>query len=119
MRVSIIAADNKVYIDGAPHDCDTSRLLQEGIHAVQWYGDGYGEIEYAGHKEPNSLFDRLDEFQTYIDKAKPIPTHYDDTQTAEEHAIVVRESNPLTRLGHNKSVWPTLLGPDGKPIPKP
>ena len=119
MRVSIIAADNMVVIDGTAHDCDCSKLLAHGISALQWYG-AEGEIEYVGHKQPNEITDSLENFQEFIDKATPVPTFVDNSKFAEEQAIIKREANPETRLGHfHPTPWPTILGPDGMPVRKP
>lgn len=44
MRVTIIASDSTVYVEGQAEKVDCSSLDEE-IHAIQWY-DGRGEIEY-------------------------------------------------------------------------
>jgi hypothetical protein len=44
MRVSILAEDNTVCVEGYPEKVDCSSL-DEDIHAIQWY-DGRGDIEY-------------------------------------------------------------------------
>lgn len=44
MRVTIIAGDNAVYVEGYAERVDCSSL-DEDIHAIQWY-NGRGEIEY-------------------------------------------------------------------------
>lgn len=120
MRVSIIAADNLIYIDGEAHDCDCSGLLASGVSAVQWH-DGQGEVEFVGHVEPNEMITNFEPFQAFVDKAKArgLP-FFDNTKFALSHAIQKREADPQTRLGHFKDAdWPVVLGPDGMPARKP
>ena len=45
MRVSIIAVDNVVSIDGETHCASCEELIAQDIHAVQWHED-HGEIEF-------------------------------------------------------------------------
>lgn len=45
MRVTIIATDNRVNVEGFSESVDCSALVEEQIHVVQWYGN-VGEIEY-------------------------------------------------------------------------
>lgn len=97
MRVSIIAADNTIMIDGVHHVCDTSVLIKEGISAVQWYGD-HGEVEYVGHVKPNDAIESLHEYQEFVDHAEEYKPLLE--------AVVQREANPETRLG-NFDVLPT------------
>ena len=96
MRVSIIAEDNKIYIDKIGHDCDCRPLLTDNISAVQWYGD-YGEVEFVGHKMPNMRIESLSGFQQLIDKATPTPIPFtDNAKLAEERAEQIRLINPET-----------------------
>lgn len=44
MKVTIVAEDNMVLINGFPETVDLS-ALDDDIHAVQWYGT-VGEVEY-------------------------------------------------------------------------
>jgi hypothetical protein len=44
MRVTIIAEDNRVNVEGQSETVDLS-TLDEDIHVVQWYGT-VGEVEY-------------------------------------------------------------------------
>ena len=39
MRVSIIAVDNVVSIDGETHCASCEELIAQDIHAVQWHED--------------------------------------------------------------------------------
>jgi hypothetical protein len=54
MRLTIVADDNAVGIDGKFFSpLDLSRL-DPSIHAVQWYGD-YGEVEFRPRREGGVL----------------------------------------------------------------
>ena len=120
MRVSIVAEDNLVVIDGVACDSDCRGLLGNKIRAFQWYGD-HGEIEYVDHQWPNERIDSLDEFQSYIDAATAKPRFFEDTETPLRESIKKREANPLTRLGHFNPAPPppVILGPDGNPVRRP
>jgi hypothetical protein len=82
MRVSIIAVDNAVVIDGKYHISDCSGLVVDHIRAMQWYGD-HGEVEFVDHVAPNEKINDLAPFQPYIDAAKlpsepePVPMTQD------------------------------------------
>lgn len=61
-RVTVIRADNAVYVGGVARNVDCSSLPTY-FHALQWYGAAnppYGVIEYAeddqGVKMPNTRF---------------------------------------------------------------
>jgi len=75
MRVVIVPNDNAVFIDGFMYLVDLAELREQGVHAVQWYGE-FGEVEYTTawrpdegrhHREPNKPISSLEEFQKYID----------------------------------------------------
>ncbi|HEY7415605.1 MAG TPA: hypothetical protein VH593_10460 [Ktedonobacteraceae bacterium] len=75
MRVIIIPSGNNVTIDGEMFLVDLAPLREQGIHAVQFYGE-WGEIEYKSqylpeesrhHCEPNKVISDVSEFQSYID----------------------------------------------------
>ena len=53
MRVTIIAEDSVVLVDGQALTVDLSGLDEE-IHAIQWH-DGRGEIEYKYDEESMSM----------------------------------------------------------------
>jgi hypothetical protein len=72
-RVSIQAADDIIVIDRAVKTVDCTKLREAKISAVQWYGD-HGEIEYQRHAKPNETFDSLEQFQSLVTAAKPIPS---------------------------------------------
>jgi hypothetical protein len=76
MRVTIIADDDTVLVDGEPQKVDCSQLFRDGIHAVQWY-DKIGEVEYRAEidfdtatltREPNATITDLSPFQSYVDE---------------------------------------------------
>jgi hypothetical protein len=69
MRVTIIADENRINVEGFSHDVDCSSL--EGVHVVQWYGD-HGELEYwngLGSKtlRTNTHFEDFEPFQFLLD----------------------------------------------------
>jgi hypothetical protein len=75
MRVTIIADDNAVYVEGECFLIDCAALRKKNIHAVQFYRE-HGEVEYKSqwlkdesrwHREPNKMIDSVAEFQDIID----------------------------------------------------
>lgn len=69
MRMTILADDNSVAIDGEGYGNLNLSFLDPTIHAVQWY-DTHGEVE---HKDPttgkmtaNREIQSIDEFQQAI-----------------------------------------------------
>jgi hypothetical protein len=83
MRVTIIADDAAVYVDGlALWPIDLTGLSSD-IHAVQWY-DTWGEIEYRsdanGQRPPNERIDDVTAFLPFVNRyntakaALPVPT---------------------------------------------
>jgi hypothetical protein len=82
MRVSIVADDNLVLIEGIPYTVDCSALVAQGIHAIQWYST-FGEVEFAtdletGHRKPNERITDASPFRALIDAwmveaRKPVP----------------------------------------------
>ena len=71
MRAAIIVSDNIVVVDGQPMKSDCSELAAQQISAVQWYGSE-GEIEYAGHIQPNEKITDFSPYQIYVDNAEPL-----------------------------------------------
>ena len=75
MRVTIIADDGKVGVDGVFRVVDLS-TLDANIHAVQWDGAA-GHVEFKDG-ESNEAIDDLSPFQSFIDAwaaaASPPPT---------------------------------------------
>ena len=73
--VTIIRADNVVYIDGRPRAVDCSSL-DPAIHAIQWNSETErGSIEFVdadptdGFKEPNQAITSVADYQQLIDAA--------------------------------------------------
>jgi len=69
MKVSINVADNLVIVDGTGRVVDCSALAAEGKSAVQWYGSD-GEVEFAGHAQPNEPIDDFAPYQIYFEQWK-------------------------------------------------
>src|ERR1700758_3407600 len=72
MRVTIVVDDNIVLVDGKPAHVDLSPLIEDHIHAVQWY-DSRGEVEFRaddpmGHCEPTERITAYSPFQSYVEK---------------------------------------------------
>src|SRR5258708_2073859 len=70
MRVTIVAVDNRVVVEGQAEKVDCSSLDEE-IHAIQWYS-GRGEIEYkmdfiACTRKMNRVIGDLAPYQHLID----------------------------------------------------
>lgn len=70
MRLTIIADDGAVYVDGVAFAVDLSGI-DPAIHAVQW-NDGLGEIEYRadldGRRRGNAPFVDIAPFQPFIER---------------------------------------------------
>lgn len=84
MRLTIIADDNSIGIDGVFYSGIDLSFLPDNIRAVQWY-DSYGEIEYKetsnenmSVKPPNIKINTLD----WLDNAKQIWTVADNEYKA-------------------------------------
>jgi hypothetical protein len=45
MRVTIIAEENRVNVEGKSETVDCLALYADDVHVIQWYGS-FGEIEY-------------------------------------------------------------------------
>jgi hypothetical protein len=78
MRVTIIANDAAVYVDGlALWPIDLTGLSSD-IHAVQWY-DTHGEVEYRpdanGQRLPNAAITDLSPYQVFIDRHAAARAH--------------------------------------------
>ena len=70
MRVTIVADDNKVVVEGHPEAVDCSSIEEE-IHAVQWYGS-VGEVEFKhdyieNTRKPNETIKDFAAYQKYVD----------------------------------------------------
>ena len=66
MRVTIIADDAAVYVDGlALWPIDLTGLSSD-VHAVQWY-DTHGEVEFRDG-QPNALISDFSPYQVFVDR---------------------------------------------------
>jgi hypothetical protein len=70
MRVTIIADDGIILVEGQPEKVDLSTLNEE-IHAVQWYGT-VGEVEYKtdyveNTRKPNERISDFSPYQKFVD----------------------------------------------------
>jgi hypothetical protein len=65
MRVTIVAEDNLVVVEGQPERVDLSTLDEE-IHAVQWFGT-VGEVEFKTDYIENTRKhnERISDFTPY------------------------------------------------------
>jgi hypothetical protein len=72
-RVSIQVEDNIVVVDRKVLTVDCSPLREKRISAVQWYDD-HGEVEFERHHKGNEIIHSLEEFQSLVTAAKPIPS---------------------------------------------
>lgn len=83
MKLTIVAEDRVISIDGVSFsDLDIS-ALNPSIHAVQWYGE-YGEVEYKSKvennqivKPQNQLIQDFSEFQWAVDAWNVAKQEYD------------------------------------------
>jgi hypothetical protein len=70
MRVTIIAEENRVNVEGQSETVDLS-TLDQAIHVVQWYGT-VGEVEYiydfvANTKKANERISSFADYQKFVD----------------------------------------------------
>lgn len=80
MRLTIIPSDGTVIVDGEAYTGLDLTILDQSIHAVQWYGT-QGEIEFkdpsTGNMTGHSTITTIDQFQSVIElwqTAKQIAT---------------------------------------------
>ena len=67
---TIVVDDNQVLLNREGYEVDVRRLLENDIHAVQWYGDeGFGEVEFRSHFLKNEDPPRWDRKPNLIIKA--------------------------------------------------
>jgi hypothetical protein len=71
MRATIVVDDNVVLVDGVPQTVDCSPLIEQNIHAVQWY-DTWGEEEFRSDPEtfgraPNNRITDFSPYQPFVD----------------------------------------------------
>lgn len=106
MRATIVVDDNVVLVDGIPMPVDCQPLVQDNIHAVQWYGD-YGEVEFKSFfdktakqvaREPNEFIEDFSAFQPYVDLWKEEKAKQE--ALAEEKKLEFEQN--LARVSHTR-----------------
>lgn len=93
MKLTIVADDQSVGVDGeffAPLDLSQ---LDAAIHAVQWYGE-YGEVEYKTRLENGVLMKPANLLTTDV---TPFQFAIDAWNVAKAEATAVVESETLTQ----------------------
>ena len=114
MRVTIIADDNNVMVDGNGQTVDCSALAAEGNHVVQWYGE-FGEIEFVSEidaerkawtRKPNEVITDFSPYQTYVDqwaieKAKEDANAEQQRLLMEEQTKLLAMPSPLDLMLHD------------------
>jgi len=88
MRLTIIRADNAVYIDGKMFEIDCSGIDQS-LHAVQWHDvSGWKEFvqPFTGEAILNESISSIDEFQSIIDAWYFLKQKENDAIAAKEAA---------------------------------
>jgi hypothetical protein len=92
MRVTIIADDDGVYVNGQCFPVDCTPLRADGIHAVQ-FDEDHGWIEFKSeylpdegrsHREPNKIITDIAEFQSYVDAWSDCKRRADQEQAASQ-----------------------------------
>ena len=105
MRVTIIADDGKVGVDGVFRAVDLS-ALDANIHAVQWDGST-GHVEHKDKSRPRTL-SSVTEFQSFIDAwtaAAPLPPTLADFKEAKGAEFT---AEGVTRIAAQVPDWNTL-----------
>ena len=105
MRVTIIADDGLVGVDGVFRSVDLS-TLDGNIHAVQWDGAS-GHVEHKDRSRSLKLAD-ISAFQSFIDAwtaAAPPPPTLAELKTAKGAEFVVEG---VTRIAAQVSDWDSL-----------
>jgi hypothetical protein len=83
MRLTIVADDNAVGVDGEFFSGLDLAQLNSSIHAVQWYGE-YGEVEYKTSFENDAL---VKPANVLISDVAPYQFAVDAWNTAKAQAI--------------------------------
>ncbi len=105
MRVTIIADDGKVGVDGVFRSVDLS-TLDPNIHAVQWDGAS-GHIEFRD-RSPEQQITSISAFQTFIDAwtaAAPQPLTLAELKTAKGAGFT---AEGVTRIAGQVPDWDSL-----------
>ncbi len=105
MRVTIIADDGKVGVDGVFRAVDLS-TLDANIHAVQW-GGASGHIEFRDRSPEQRIAD-ISAFQSFIDAwtaAAPPPPTLAELKSAKGAAFI---AEGVTRIAAQVPDWDSL-----------
>jgi hypothetical protein len=105
MRVTIIADDGKVGVNGVFRAVDLS-ALDTNIHAVQWDG-AKGHVEYRD-RSPETALASLSAYQSFIDAwtaAAPPPPTLTELKQAKGAAFI---AEGVTRIAAQVPDWDTL-----------
>jgi hypothetical protein len=105
-RLTIVADDSKVYVDGVALKVDLTGLDPQ-IHAIQWNGSR-GEIEHRpydekGNRRPNAFFTDISAYKVFVNR-------WSAAKAAEDAAIAARRA----------AMANTVTSPSTSPaLPKP
>ena len=105
MRVTIIADDGKVGVDGVFRAVDLA-ALDPKIHAVQWDG-AKGHVEYKD-RSPETVLTDISPYQFFVDSwtaAAPPPPTLAGLKTAKAAEFIVAG---VTRIAAQVPDWDTL-----------
>lgn len=105
MRVTIVADDGKVGVDGVFRSVDLS-TLDANIHAVQWDGTS-GHIEFKDRSPEQRIAD-ISPFQSFIDAwtaAAPPPPTNAELKSAKEAEFI---AEGVTRIAAQVPDWDSL-----------
>jgi len=99
MKLTIIADDNSVFVDGDGLDGLDLSALDASIHAVQWY-DTYGEVEYKTQFVDGSLIKPVNQVITSVDEFSWVLQVLSDKKAAlaaEQSAIEAENAIPVVQ----------------------
>lgn len=94
MRITVIADDKSISIDGETYDKISMPELPSNIHAIQWY-DTFGEIEFKTEVQGNKFIKPENQIITDLNSYSWI---------AEKHAIA-KQSYEESLANGNRYVW--------------
>jgi len=97
MRLTIVADDQSVSVDGvhfAPLDLSQ---IDPAIHAVQWYGE-YGEVEYKTSFENGVLVKPKNLIITDITPYQPAVDAWNAAKLSQEQAVAAEAAELAARV---------------------
>jgi hypothetical protein len=94
MKLTIIAEDGQINVNGVFYqDLDVSQL-DPSIHAVQWYGE-YGEVEYVTKFVDGAIVKPANKFITNMDEFSwALPLH-EAARLVEQQALADAEAQRI------------------------